>query len=164
MEITQSRVEAIISPIIQSHQVRLCGVKVSGRISSPLIQIFVDWEESPITIAECVKISREIQDVFDIEEHFAPDYRLEVSSPGIDAPLSEAWQFRRNIGRVICLEQALERTEGTILDVSSAGIVQLDIEGGVVSMPVSELSGACVVLFPVKKSLAKRKRNEARDR
>ncbi len=161
MEITQTRVEAIISPVLEKRQVKLCGVKVSGRLSSPLIQIFIDWEESPITIAECVKVSREIQDLFDIEERFAPDYRLEVSSPGIDSPLEEAWQFRRNIGRVIRVDHEGIQVEATILDVTSDGISKLEIEGEEVRKPFTELSGSFVVLFPKKKSLAKRKRNEA---
>ncbi len=164
MELTPARVEAVISALLQRRQVVLCDVKVSGRLSKPLIQITVDCEDSPITIEQCVKISREVQDLFDSEERFTPDYRLEVSSPGIEAPLTLLWQFRRNIGRVIRLDREGRQIEGMILDVSSEGVVQLDVDGEPISRLAPELSGAKVVLFPSKKSLAKRKRNEARDR
>lgn len=161
MEVTADRVEALITHLLQEMQLKLCGIKVSGRLSKPMIQVFIDWEDSPITIGECAKVSRQIQDVFDLDERFSPDYRLEVSSPGLDLPLTELWQFRRNIGRTIKTVIDGREFEAAILDVTSDGLVKLDESGGIFEIPVSQLSGSQIVLFPKKKVLAKRKRNEA---
>jgi ribosome maturation factor RimP len=163
IEATTEYIERLVLPILLKQQVVLCGIKVGGRVSRPLIQVFVDWEERPITIEACTKITRELLDVFDMEERFPPDYRLEVSSPGIDAPLSEAWQFRRNIGRTIGIDRGGSRFEATILDVTAGQIVRLEDDDGICERPLDELRGAKVILFPTTKKPPKRKRNEARD-
>jgi len=152
------------APLMESHGVKLCGVKVSGRASRPLIQIFADWEEGGITIDACAKLTRALLDLFDMEERFVKDYRLEVSSPGIDWPLREAWQFRKNIGRVIMLRTAESEFQGKILDVTAEGLVKLEISGETTELTVASLSGAKVVLSPKPSQKSGWKRNEARSR
>lgn len=157
MEVTVERIEALVRPHLERRQVRLCAVRVTGRVSRPLIQLFVDWEEAPITIAACADISRQILDLFDSQERFAPDYRLEVSSPGVDAPLRETWQFRKNIGRVITGEWGGVRYEARLLDVTAEGVARLEGDDGLCERRLSELVGARVALFPKPMPRSRRK-------
>ena len=59
-----------------------------------------DAEDHNITIGECSDLSRAISDLLDCYPHEYPDYRLEVSSPGLSHPL-ESWQFIKNVGRTV---------------------------------------------------------------
>lgn len=62
------------------------------------IQVFVDAENG-ITIEKCVFFSRAIEKVLDQELWLGNDYKLEVSSPGMDSPFKVMEQFHRRVGR-----------------------------------------------------------------
>jgi len=65
-----------------------------------LLRVVADAEDHNITVDECAGLSRAISDLLDSYPHDFPDYRLEVSSPGLEHPL-ERWQFRKNLGRLV---------------------------------------------------------------
>jgi ribosome maturation factor RimP len=52
-----------------------------------------------VTIQQCAEISRELAGEIERENVIETSYRLEVSSPGIDKPLSLLRQYRKNVGR-----------------------------------------------------------------
>lgn len=164
MDVTPDAVRGLITPTLEARGTRLCGVKVSGRASRPLIQVFVDWEEGGITIDACADLTRSLLDLFDAHERFAPDYRLEVSSPGIDWPLTETWQFRKNIGRTIRWKSGDAERQGRILDVLADGGISVETDKEVIQGDSAAFSGAKVTLFPKSSLKSGKKRNEARSR
>ena len=70
------------------------------RKNRPQLRIIADAEDHNITIEECAELSRLISDLLDSYPHDFPDYRLEVSSPGLNHPLVQ-WQYRKNLGRLV---------------------------------------------------------------
>ena len=54
-----------------------------------------------LTINDCVYLTRQIQHLIDEKRLLDEDFRLEVSSPGLDYPLREEWQFAKNVGRLL---------------------------------------------------------------
>lgn len=64
------------------------------------LSVVADSEDHNITLGECVELSGMIRDLLDSYPHEFPDYRLEVSSPGLSHPL-EKWQFKKNVGRLV---------------------------------------------------------------
>lgn len=100
-----------------------------------------------ITVDDCARVSNQLARVLDVEEI---DYdRLEVSSPGLDRPLKKEADFVR-----FCGEQARLRLRvpiegqrnfaGVILAVVE-GRLQLDIEGGMVSIDLANIDKARLV-------------------
>ncbi len=65
-----------------------------------MLRVVADAEDHNITIDECADLSRAISDLLDSYPHEFPDYRLEVSSPGLARPLKN-WQLQKNIGRTV---------------------------------------------------------------
>lgn len=65
-----------------------------------LLRVVADAEDHNINVDECADLSRAISDLLDCYPHEFPDYRLEVSSPGLSRPL-ESWQFQKNVGRKV---------------------------------------------------------------
>ena len=65
-----------------------------------MLRVVADSEDHNITIDECADLSRAISDLLDSYPHEFPDYRLEVSSPGLSRPL-KSWQLQKNIGRLV---------------------------------------------------------------
>lgn len=94
--------------------------------SRPKITVLADGEQG-ITIDQCATISRRINKK--IEEDFGPDmaYVLEVSSPGVDFPLTQPQQFKRHTGRSLKLklQDGSEKT-GKLEEVTETGLNLLE--------------------------------------
>lgn len=72
--------------------------------SNKLLKIFIDSIKG-VTIDDCAKISRKLSAFIDENENIIPqNFKFEVSSPGIEFPLSFPFQFEKNIGRNVCLK------------------------------------------------------------
>lgn len=81
----------------------LVDIEEKGNKNIPLFLVYVDTEKG-VTLGECEKLSRSIQDEIDYSDDFPIKYGIDVSSPGLDRPLVENFQFIRNIGKDISLK------------------------------------------------------------
>lgn len=80
----------------------LLDLKRRGERGSTVIEIVIDAESADVNLDELAEINRFASDLFDeIEENLPSRYRLEVSTPGLGRPLEHAWQYRKNIGRLM---------------------------------------------------------------
>jgi ribosome maturation factor RimP len=82
------------------HSAHLVDLTVRGSVSRPVIEVYVDSKDG-VTSDLCAAISRDIAEVIDSQKMFRSEYRLDVSSPGIDRPLLYDWQYVKHLGRVI---------------------------------------------------------------
>lgn len=96
--LAEERVKKIVIPLCTDMQLRLVDIKLQGSMSKPIINIFADSAKG-ITLGQCTELTRLVQDELDMDAGFPRDYRLNVSSPGLDRSLSEDWEFQKNIGQ-----------------------------------------------------------------
>jgi ribosome maturation factor RimP len=100
----------------------LIDVTVSDSPVRPKVTVLADGEQG-ITIDQCATLSRRISKK--IEEKYGEElsYTIEVSSPGVDYPLTQPKQFIRNVGRnlKIKLQDGTEKT-GKLEEVTETGI------------------------------------------
>ena len=76
----------LIEPEAQAEGLALVRVKLTGGASDPTIQVMAERPDTrQMTVEDCARLSRRISERF---EDLSDDYRLEVSSPGIDRPLT----------------------------------------------------------------------------
>jgi ribosome maturation factor RimP len=89
----------LIEPAIKELGFDLVRVAMIGGTSDPTLQVMAERPETrQLTIDDCADISRKLSDMLDAEEAEGHDpiegaYRLEVSSPGIDRPLTRRADF-----------------------------------------------------------------------
>lgn len=100
----EHKLEEIIKPICDEMNLYLLEVKVKGDWRNAVFQIFADNEKG-ITLGECAKLTRIIQDEIDMDESFRGNYRLDVSSPGIGHPLKYDFEYKKNIGRTLIVSE-----------------------------------------------------------
>ena len=98
-----SKLRKIAENLCDDMNLHLVDVEEKGNKNMPLFLVFADTEKG-ITLGECEKLSRAIQDEIDFSDDFPVKYRLDVSSPGLDKPLVEDYQFSRNMGKNISLK------------------------------------------------------------
>ena len=94
-----TRFQEIITQLLTPEQF-LVAVQSSQRGSQPLVEVLVDTDAG-ITISECAELSRKLNAWLEENDDdlMQEAYILEVSSPGIDFPLTTYRQFKKNVGR-----------------------------------------------------------------
>ncbi len=94
------RLYAIIEPITSDHGLELVEVQYRQEQHGWVLRITI-YKEEGVSIDDCARVSRETAHVLDVEDIIPYKYHLEVSSPGLDRPLSTPRDFERNVGRKI---------------------------------------------------------------
>lgn len=90
------------------------------------LEVLVDGDHG-ISIQDCASISRYVGLRLEEEDAIPHAYRLEVSSPGIDRPLSTARQYRKNAGRTIRISLLDGTTKtGKLLDTTDKSVTILE--------------------------------------
>jgi ribosome maturation factor RimP len=108
MNIYQNAAEAKIAEVINESLLalgyELVRLKIFRGKGSSTVQVMLDRVDGKaITIADCEAASRHAAVLLDKENAFSGQYNLEVSSAGIDRPLTRAKDFIANIGKEVKL-------------------------------------------------------------
>lgn len=93
------KINDIVVSVLQDYDVFLVDLEVKGSDKSTLIYVYVDHVDFGLNIETCAKISREISFLIDSKGFIEGKYTLNVSSPGLDRPLKDIRQYKKNIGR-----------------------------------------------------------------
>ena len=145
----ENRILLIVSPIIEDMGFELIRIRlIDGK--SKLIQIMVDSPEMDITVDDCANISNELSAAIDIEDPYEGAFNLEVSSPGIDRPLTRLCDFDRWNGYEVKLEtttaiEGQKRFKG-ILSGTNQDEVLIILDIGTIGLKFKWLSEAKLVL------------------
>jgi ribosome maturation factor RimP len=107
----QEKIEKLAKQTCDELNLILVEVRIRGDRRQPIFEIFADTETG-ITLKECEILTRDLQDRIDTDESFYENYRLNVSSPGLDRPLTHDFEYKRNIGQQLSIK--LQTAEGTI--------------------------------------------------
>jgi ribosome maturation factor RimP len=90
----------LTEPILKGSGIKLVDVEYKKIGKNWTLRVFIDKNQG-VTVFDCQKLSREIQDLIEIHELINDHYVLEVSSPGLDRPLKKESDFIRNKGKRI---------------------------------------------------------------
>lgn len=129
----------------------LVRVTISGR-DRPIVQIMADRADgSLITIKDCEDISHALGAVIDVADPMKGAWNLEVSSAGIDRPLTRAKDWNRFAGHLARAESIVpmagrKRFSGIVLGADDyAARLRLD-DGTEVALPFTDIRRAKLVL------------------
>ncbi|HAA93659.1 MAG TPA: ribosome maturation factor RimP [Rhodospirillaceae bacterium] len=129
----------------------LVRVRLMGSADRRTLQIMIDrTDEGPISVEDCALASRQLSAVLDVEDPISGTYVLEVSSPGIDRPLTKERDFERFAGFEAKVElqesQDGQRRFRGRLKGCEDGIVTMMTEKGEATLPVTDIATAKLVL------------------
>ncbi len=103
----EARIADAILPSLTQLGYELVRVQVSGK-ERPVVQIMADRaDEAPFTVDDCEAISHAVGAVLDVADPIKGEWMLEVSSAGIDRPLTRAKDWNRFAGHVATVELAI---------------------------------------------------------
>jgi ribosome maturation factor RimP len=121
-----------IAPIADGLGYELVRVRMTGGQSRPTLQIMAERPDHTMDVDDCAKLSRAISDAFETDDPFDTEYVLEVSSPGIDRPLTRPKDYADHAGHTAKFElktpmEGRKRFRGLLLGLSG-GDVAIDAE------------------------------------
>jgi len=97
-------------------------VKITGKRGNEKVVILIDGDKG-ISVDICANISRSVSDELELNNMFEESYTLEVSSPGIDFPLTSERQYNKNVGRQLKIDLLNgERIKGDLKGADNSGI------------------------------------------
>jgi len=128
----RARLREVIGPVVEAAGYDLEELSVSRAGRRHVLRIIVDGEQG-ISLDAVADLSREISAALDAAEETGGEfsereYVLEVSSPGVDRPLTQPRHWRRNIGRLVAVHAGEQQLTGRLVDADDTGIV-LEVDG-----------------------------------
>jgi ribosome maturation factor RimP len=156
------RVAQIIAPVIEDLGFELVRIRLMGGETKTL-QIMADKPEGGIEVDDCADISNAVSAVLDVEDPISDAYNLEVSSPGIDRPLTRLKDFEMFEGYEAKLEtydmiDGRRRFKGELAGVEGTEVL-INVDEGTIGLEFDWLSDAKLVLTDdlIKEMLRQRK-------
>ena len=147
------RLADIVTPVIEGLGFELVRIRLMGGATRTL-QIRADRPEGGIEVDDCGEISTAVSAVLDVEDPIEENFILEVSSPGIDRPLTrlkdfdmwKGWEARVETTELI---DGRRRFKGTLAGIEGEEVlIELDEPGGavIIGLQFEWLSDAKLIL------------------
>ena len=144
--------ERLIGPEVKHLGYDLVRVCMIGGSSDPTLQVMAERPDTrQLDLGDCERISRRLSELLDLSDPIEGSYRLEVSSPGIDRPLTRLKDFRDWAGheaRVTLAEPREGRRQfsGMLEGIEGEAVKLTDKSGEAHVLPFSEIASAKLVL------------------
>jgi ribosome maturation factor RimP len=151
MEADLAAVTRLIEPEVKALGFDLVRVAMTGGRSDPTLQIMAERHETrQLDLDDCQAISRRLSDLLDDKDPIGGSYRLEVSSPGIDRPLTRRKDFADWAGHEarLKLAESLEgakQVSGTIRGIDG-DIISVATPKGLREVPFKSIASAKLLL------------------
>lgn len=141
----------MIEPVVEKLGYELVRVMTIGQ-ANPTLQVMIDVKNASrdITVDDCATVSRALSDLLDEKDPIKERYSLEVSSPGLDRPLTKPAHFKRYEGYLAKVEteekvENRKRFKGKIVRADEQNIV-VDMENVEYTIPYSAVAKAKLVI------------------
>ena len=119
-----------------------------------LLRVYIDKppgaEPAGIVLEDCEIVSRQLGATLDVEDPITGQYRLEVSSPGLDRPLRKPADFERFSGSMIKVKMSLpsdtgqRNFTGKLIGIENQNVM-LEVDGEPISLPLGGIEKAQIV-------------------
>ena len=145
-----AEVERLIAPAVEAMGYEIVRVQLSGGDRLRLQIMAERRADGTMNVDDCAEVSRAVAAILDVEDPIDSAYTLEVSSPGIDRPLTRLADFDRFAGFEARIETALpvdgrRRFRGRLLGTRDGGVAMICEEAEVL-VPFADIQKAKLVL------------------
>ena len=134
-----------LNPVFFGTDYEIVRVKVYEK-KEKIVQVMIDHPIRKIDINDCAKYSRIVSNLLDEKNLISDDYSLELSSPGIDRPLTRIKDFLNNKGNkikitTVNLENEKKVYKGILADIIEKSIL-LDQNKNLIPIELDKISDA----------------------
>ena len=151
----EDRIAALLTPLAESMGYEIVRVRILGA-GRPVLQLMAERADGTMTVEGCEELSRAVSAALDVDDPIAGRYTLEVSSPGIDRPLTRPKDFETWAGHLAKVEMQTpvdgrRRFRGTVDGYADGELrIAVELEGfsepQVIGLPFDDVHDAKLVL------------------
>lgn len=140
-----TKLTSLLEPIAQEHGLELVAVEQAGGRHTPVIRVLLD-REGGLDIDAICAANAWVSEALDDADPISGSYTLEVSTPGVDRPLTKPEDFERFSGETAKIKTRPDASvkgswTGTIVGREDASVV-LDVDGQRVVVPFDDIAKA----------------------
>ncbi|MDX1707061.1 MAG: ribosome maturation factor RimP [Desulfobacterales bacterium] len=137
------QIEVVAEPLCESEGLELVHVEFQRESGGRILRLYID-RSSGVSLDDCVNISRQLNDLLDVNLDDIGPYTLEVTSPGPERPLSKLKDYERFKGRKakIKTQQPIDEQKnftGVIVGTSGEQI-KLSLNDKIVDIPFDDIA------------------------
>jgi len=145
--------EALVAPAVESAGFRLVRMRLMGT-KPKVLQVMADRHDGKLGADDCAALSRQLSHILDEADPIEDTYVLEVSSPGIDRPLTVQEDYARFAGHEVQLEllsavKEKAHFKGMLIGLDQGNVV-IDVSSGDsverMRFPFDEIADAKLIL------------------
>ncbi len=123
----------LLDPVAEAAGYEIVRLRLMGGEHARRLQIMAETPDGEMVVEDCARLSRAISEVMDAADPIAGEYTLEVSSPGVDRPLTRLKDFANYEGFEARLEldrvaEGRKRFRGILAGVEDENVA-IDLEG-----------------------------------
>ncbi len=134
---------AALAPVVSNAGYDLEDLEIAGAGRRTGLRVVVD-RDGGFGLDDVADLSRDVSAVLDDDDVLPGSYVLEVSSPGVDRPLTLPRHWRRNVDRLVLVEFTEgDAVTGRVVSASETAAV-LDVDGETRDIPYAEITSAKV--------------------
>lgn len=127
------RLLELLDPVAEAAGYEIVRLRLMGGEEARRLQIMAETPEGDMVVEDCARLSRAISEIMDAADPIAGEYTLEVSSPGVDRPLTRLKDFENYEGFEARIEldrvaEGRKRFRGVLAGVEGDAI-GIDLEG-----------------------------------
>jgi ribosome maturation factor RimP len=147
-----ARLHAIIAPVVAAAGFDLVRIRLSGQPGGMTLQVMAETPATgQLTLDQCAALSRALDLPLEEADPIHGEYSLEVSSPGIDRPLTRAADWQRWAGHAVRLRlepkvDGRARVAGDIVGLDGDMVVVREAGGAKLRLPLAQIDAAKLVL------------------
>ncbi|MCB1059537.1 MAG: hypothetical protein KDB65_04845 [Calditrichaeota bacterium] len=143
------RLESHVQALLAEHGFKMLEYSQNTRNGTTHLRVVGDREVGSISVDDCAMLTRELRNLIIEQKLLNDDFRIEISSPGLDYPLRETWQFKKNIGRLLKVRipgpKGPKDIRGRLVDYDETAGVTLQAESQVHQLGQADILSAVVL-------------------
>jgi ribosome maturation factor RimP len=145
-----AKVNSLAEPVCEAEGLELVHTEYQMEPGGKVLRLYIDKSDG-INIDDCAAISRQVSDLLDIYIESDHRYRLEVSSPGSNRPLTKQEDFNRFKDQLVRLQSSRsirgqKKFKGTLTGIKD-GIVTLTVVERSVAIPFEDITKARLINY-----------------
>ncbi len=146
------RLVELLDPVAEAAGYEIVRLRLMGAESARRLQIMAETPDGEMVVEDCARLSRAISEVMDAADPIKGEYTLEVSSPGVDRPLTRLKDFGTYEGHEARIEldrvaEGRKRFRGVLAGIDGDNIgIDLEGEEATAMVPFSWIVDAKLIL------------------
>lgn len=145
----EEKIETVLRPTVESMEFNWWGMEFLPAGRHTLLRIFIEKPDGTVNSDETYMVCKQISAILDVEDVISSEFRLEVSSPGMDRLLFTPDQYKRYEGEEVQVKSSIavlgrKKFKGPMLKVTDEGI-EVEVDNELYEIPFDLIDKANVV-------------------